>query len=334
MSNWQKIIKKVSAFCTEFELLNTEDRLLIAISGGPDSVLLTEALAELAPKMNLHCHLAHVNYSLRGRESDEDQEFVEKLAAEKKWPLDIAQPNSNELRGEKGNFQDWARQYRYQFFAELCNKYSLNKIVVGHHLNDQIETFFLRLLRGSGLTGLSAMRPYGTLHNKCLIRPFLCLSRNEIAEALHEKGLSYRHDITNDSSHYRRNRLRHDILPILSQIQPGYERALGDSLLLMQAEDQLLNDMAQQSLTEMRLDDGEGLVLSRNAVESLPKSLRLRILRRMIGELTGGPQSITFHHVSKMEYLLAQGPQKASYDLPGGLQYEQDQKKISVFRKK
>jgi tRNA(Ile)-lysidine synthase TilS/MesJ len=231
-------------------------------------------------------------------------------------------PASNE-----GNFQDWARDFRYQFFSKLCDQHNLDKIAVAHHLDDQIETLLLRLLRGSGLTGLSSMRPRSENYDKTLIRPLLGLTRTEIEEALKEKGIPYRLDETNEANLYRRNRLRNDILPILREIQPGYEKAFGDSLFLMQSEDQLLDNLALIKLKELkgepRNHTEKEVILSRKGLQSLPKSLRLRILRLVIGELTGGPQSITFHHINKMEGLLSRERANAQYDLPGRLLYEQ-----------
>lgn len=366
MSVWQKIIKKIRDFSDEYELLKEGDRLLVGVSGGPDSVLLTEILCELAPSMNLSCHLAHVNYALRGEDSDGDQKFVEQLASKKNWPVEVLSPVSrvplrlgsgqagpescvdaevsrvpvHELHSQKndrGNFQDWARRVRYQFFSDECEKWSLNKIAVAHHLDDQVETFFLRLLRGSGLKGMASMRPCGESYGKELIRPMLCLSRTEIEDVLKERGLSYRFDKTNELNQYRRNRLRQEVLPILNQIQPGFEQALGENLLIMQEEDQLLDDLAIKHIDQLRNDRAKGLseevILSRKILESLPKILRLRVLRQVIGELTGGLQSITFHHVNKMAQLLERDRISARYDLPGGLLYEQGPHVIIIRRK-
>ena len=333
MSSWPNVIKKVSSFCAEYELLKPSDRLLIGVSGGPDSVMLVEYLAAMANELDLSCHIAHLNYGQRGANSEQDQVFVETLGASKDWPVSVKRIRAPAT----GNFQDWARQERYTYFGELCASHHLNKTVLGHHLTDQVETFLLRALRGSGTTGLAAMRPQASFQSQVLIRPLLCLTKTEIVTVLRTEEFRYRHDDSNDSVRYRRNRLRHQVLPILQDIQPNFERALGESLLRMQDDDQLLDDWALQSLDKLRLkkeSHASGQIsLSRPGLAELPKSLRLRVLRRAIGELTGGPQSITFHHVSKMESLLGGGAQEAQYDLPNGLRYEQGALVVTLKRK-
>ncbi len=333
MSNWPYVIKQISQFSAEHRLLSAGDRILIGISGGPDSVLLSHILLELAKPLEFECHLAHVNYGQRGAESDGDQNFVVRLAESKACPLSTLELNE----GVQGNFQDWARQKRYQYFATLCQEYKCNKVAVAHHLSDQVETFLLRLLRGSGATGLAAMRPKSANQGLTIIRPLLCLTRGEIVELLDTEEIGYRHDRSNDNDTYQRNRLRQRILPLLASMQPSYERNLGQSLLLMQGEDQLLNELAAAQLQELRSQNGSNdsftLAMARKGLQSLPKSLRLRVWRVAIGELTGGPQSITFHHVSKMEQLLCSGPVEATYDLPGDIRYEQGPIIVTIRKK-
>jgi tRNA(Ile)-lysidine synthase len=161
-----------------------------------------------------------------------------------------------------------------------------------------------------------------------VIRPLLPLTRAEILSALEERHVSFRHDESNDSETYRRNHIRHQILPRLSEIQPGYESAVGEALLMMQADDATLEEQAQTELESLCLDNTpdntmDRLRLSRPKLKLLPASLRLRVLRRAIGQLTGGPQSITFHHVRKIEELVRLGADGAQYDLPGRLHFEQ-----------
>lgn len=334
MSHWQNAIEKVSSFCDQQQLLNKGDALLIGLSGGPDSVFLAELLAELSPDWRFRCHLAHVNYQLRGEESDEDQRWVERWAKKTGWSLDVHLVDKKiSASAPTENFQAWARRERYQFFAQVAETRQASKIVVAHHLTDQIETFLLRLLRGSGPSGLGAMRPRSQSFGRELIRPMLPLTREEILAALEERHCDYRHDVSNDSIHYRRNYLRHQVLPLLAKLQPGYERAVGESLLLLQGDDALLNHYAEQSLAELGETSSSEITLSRSGLQALPKNLRLRLLRLAIGRLTADLQSITFHHVGKMNELICGNRTQSHYDLPGNLLFEQGPLMIKIKKK-
>jgi len=327
MSNWQNVINKVSKFAAEHSLIQSGDQIILAVSGGPDSVCLVEIMSELALSVELKCHLAHVNYGVRGADATADQKFCQDLAADKKWPIDVLTVSDDERDQSKHeNFQEWARIRRYEFFGQVATQYSNAKVAVAHHLDDQVETFLLRLLRGSGLTGLAAMRPLTELAGCTIIRPLLSISKDEILSALAERKHSYREDASNESTRYRRNRLRKEVLPLLAEIQPAYQNQVGEALMLMQGDDSYLEERAQEALDQLRLPESPfptAIKLSRKKLQELPTSLRLRVIRRAIGQLTGGPQSITFHHVRKIEELVRLGPNGAQYDLPGKLLFEQ-----------
>ncbi len=326
MSHWQNVIKKVSQYNREHQLIQPGDKILLGVSGGQDSVLLCAVMQELAQALELNLHLAHMNYQKRGADSAADANLVATLAEQAKFPYyekTVMPPAENEAL----NFQEWAREQRYEFFAKLCQEHQLDKIAVAHHLTDQIETFFLRMLRGSGLTGLSSIRPKQSYFKQIIVRPLLPLTRLEIEAASKELQLEYHHDHSNDQPTFRRNQIRLNILPQLSDIQANYERALGNSLHLMQAEDQYLDTVAKNHLYELLMETQDSsnshYQLDRKAMQSLTKVIRLRVFRLLIGELTGGVQSITFHHVNKMDELLCGKSLRAQYDLPNQLLYEQ-----------
>ncbi len=320
MSHWQNVIKKASSLVREHKLLEQEDRLIVAVSGGPDSTLLMEWLGHLKKDLRLECHLAHVNYRRRGPDSDADELFVKEQANNHGWSCDVLRPKT--FTDDQGNFQAWAREQRYQFFAQLATRYQSTKLVVGHHLSDQIETMLLRLLRGSSLRGLAAMRPRATLFGMTVVRPFLKLTREEIEAALTEQGWSYRIDASNDSKDYVRNRLRQEVLPLFQECHPGYEGGVGDSLSLLQTDEDYLEELTEQAYESLLLERWEGITLARGLFGKLPQSLRFRVLRRAIAQLTGTHQTITFHHIVKMEQLAGSGSKEAHYDLPGRLSFE------------
>lgn len=181
------------------------DAILVGVSGGVDSVV----LAHLFIKTGFKIALAHVNYGKRGAESDKDEELVRNYAQQWEVPFySNAYPKGTET---PGNFQQMARNFRYQWFESLALEFSLPYIAVGHHAGDQVETFLMHEFRGAGLQGLSSMKA----RSKKLIRPLLTVPKEDLYRYAAKEGLTYREDASNHGSDYARNFLRNDVLPLI-----------------------------------------------------------------------------------------------------------------------
>lgn len=193
-----------------------QGRLLVALSGGIDSVV----LCVLLKKMNLNLFLAHCNFQLRQKESDEDAFFVEKFAKKLQIPLEIKKLDTKKYAQQHGvNTQLAARNLRYAWFEEMAQKHACSHIVTGHQADDNLETFLINLSRGTGLNGLRGIPE----RNGKIIRPLLAFSRNEIQRFAQENNLSWREDSSNASDSYTRNKIRHHISPQLLKIHPNFE---------------------------------------------------------------------------------------------------------------
>lgn len=186
------------------------DSVVVGVSGGADSV----ALLHLLYSAGVPVAVAHVNYGLRGEESDGDEEFVSALCNKMKIPLYVRRTNQSELDSISNNMQDAARIFRRNFYEEICKKESVTWIAVAHHADDQAETVLMNFMRGSGLRGLSGMRYV----NGNIIRPLLDVSRNEIEKYLKANLLQWRDDSSNQSDDYLRNRVRHYVIPTMKEI--------------------------------------------------------------------------------------------------------------------
>jgi tRNA(Ile)-lysidine synthase len=193
------MVEKIKNFITQNQLLEKEDAVLLAVSGGIDSMVMLHVFA----KLTYSYAVAHVNHQTRGEENEKEEAFVRNVCILN----DIAFHSTRFEISQKseGNFHQNARAFRYQFFDDLCQSFNYNKIATAHHLDDSVEGFFLNLFRGAGLEGLSGM-PAKRDH---IIRPMLCLSRNEIEKYAEDFGLEYMEDSSNASLHYERNKLRH-----------------------------------------------------------------------------------------------------------------------------
>lgn len=222
------------------------DSFILGISGGPDSVCLLDIFAFLEKKYDFRIVLTHVNYGLRGKDSDTDERFVKELACRYDFPLFILHPNIT----AKNNLEERLRDIRYRFFEKIRTETRSQYIVTAHHEDDQAETFLLHLFRGSGLRGLSAMRP----KNGVLIRPLLDTSRTDILGYLSARHLPFCTDTTNFSNQFLRNKIRNKLIPLLEkEYAPKLRKRLATTASLV-AEDISLIEEATKNSKKILLD--------------------------------------------------------------------------------
>lgn len=229
------MIDKIEKYIKQKKLFSKKDKLLLAISGGADSVCLFYILK----KLGYHIELAHCNFQLRGRESIEDEEFIKYLAEKHNVNLHRKRFNTNEYaQKNQVSIQVAARNLRYNWFEKLLKKYNLNKIVVAHNKDDKIETFFINLLRGTGLKGLISMK----VKTGNIVRPLLILSRQNIESHLAEIDADYRIDSSNRDIKYLRNKIRHNLIPVLKDINPEFNKIMIKNISNLDAIDKIINE--------------------------------------------------------------------------------------------
>ena len=217
------MINKVQKFITDNNLFSQKDKLLISISGGADSVCLFFVLKELGYQIQL----AHCNFNLRGKESDEDQYFVDQLAKKYGVTLHLKSFQTEEYANTYHiSIQMAARELRYKWFDQLLALNNLDFIITGHHQNDNIETFLINLIRGTGINGLCGIKA----KNKNIIRPLLQISREEIEEYLCQNNYQFCIDSTNTDVKYLRNKIRHMLVPLLKDINSSIEQTIIDEI--------------------------------------------------------------------------------------------------------
>lgn len=287
----RRFIKCVQNTVKKFELWQRGDIFIVCVSGGPDSLCLLDILATLQKKYTFTLHIAHVNYHLRGKDSDLDEALVKKMSAVYNLPITVLSQKKN----LKTASEETLRTIRYTFFETLRKKYNAHHIVVAHNQDDQAETFLLRLLRGAGLLGLSGMRA----KNNYIIRPLIEMSRADIVRYLKEQSLIFRKDTSNTDVHYLRNRIRHELIPFLEKkFQPQTRK------LLAETADLLGNDYAElkkiETASSIKLPI-KSVALSRKTLLSLPKVHLRHKLRALIQPLLAGknPTKNTLNEVIK-----------------------------------
>lgn len=223
---------KVQHFITEKSLFKRDDKLILGISGGADSVCLMHILLELGCSFEL----AHCNFNLRGEESDADEDFVKELAKKYQLKIHVKQFDTLSYASEnKISAQMAARDLRYAWFDKLLINSSAKYLAIAHHANDDVETFFINLVRGSGLKGFLGIKE----KNNAIVRPLLEVSRLEIEHFLQVRGLFFRDDSSNISVKYLRNKIRHELMPLLSEMNPSIQQTVKDEMRILEGVAQI-----------------------------------------------------------------------------------------------
>ena len=261
-------------------------RLGVAVSGGADSVCLLEVLRELGYEL----HVLHVNHGLRGADSDEDEQFVRELAAQRGLPVAVLRAAAP-APGE--NLEQALRRIRYAFFEQARREHRLERVATGHTLSDQAETVILRLARGAGVQGLSGIHP---VTSRGIIRPLLETSRAEVRQWLRGRGLAWREDASNADPRWLRNRVRTEILPLLAAaLNPQIEEALARTASLAWEDEQDWERRVAEALETLGLESAP-LVVEAERIRRLGPALGRRVARRLLEMAAGGSRRPTFDH--------------------------------------
>ncbi|HOP39849.1 MAG TPA: tRNA lysidine(34) synthetase TilS [Geobacteraceae bacterium] len=310
------MLKKVSEFIRENRLFTRGDMVVVAVSGGADSVALLDILASLV-KLRLTLIVAHLNHGLRGEESDADAIFVERLAAQYGVPVELKRVEVASIaRARKLSLEEAGRVARYEWFDRVAAARRACSVALGHHADDQAETFLLRLFRGSGTTGLASMRPRSL---ERYVRPLLTLTREEIIAYLKRRGLSWRHDSSNDETDFLRNRIRHECLPYLRTYNPAINERLATTAEILAADEALLEKLTDQVFPRLSRVASDNVVLDLNAVRAELPGLRYRLYRRAILSLKGNLARISAHHLKQIDEMVCAFMSRGEQSLPGGL---------------
>jgi len=247
------------------------ETIVVAVSGGPDSMVLLHLLAQLAPIQQWKLIVAHFNHRLRGIDSEADQQFVRAAAAALRLPYVTSRGEVKKLaRQQRLSIEMAARQCRHKFLAQAAIDAGAQKIALAHHADDQVELFFLRLLRGTGGAGLGGMpwaNPSPANARVTLIRPLLRTTKAEILHCAARHRVAYRLDASNESAAFLRNRLRHEFIPLLMQMQPGLMQTIPRLMEIVRAEADYVAEAAARWLKHKR-----------PAFDLLPAALQRRII--------------------------------------------------------
>lgn len=254
--------------------VHSADRLLIALSGGADSM----ALLHLLHQMPWHLEAAHCNFNLRGEESDKDEAFVRAFCAKNNIKLHVTQFDTEQVASEKGiSIEMAARELRYDWFGLLQKENDLTCVVTGHHGDDSIETFFLNLMRGTGVKGLSGIKH----RNGNLIRPLILWSRKDIETYCEWKEVGFRHDSSNSDTRFIRNKIRHEIIPLFESVNPSFFQTMLHNMEHLKDAEGLLEQTVELARHEMVVEEHDRLLIPISKLMEYPhrKSILFELLR-------------------------------------------------------
>ena len=282
------------------------DWVLVAVSGGPDSVALLAAIAQLAPALGIDVRAAHFNHHLRGEESQRDQQCAQSVATT--LGVRCITGDAVALSG-RSNLEARAREQRYAFLEGVAESEGCTKIATGHTMDDQAETLLMRLLRGTGLDGLACIQP---VRDGRIVRPLIECSRRQVLAFLKANALPYCEDSSNDDRRLLRNRVRHDVVPLLRSINPNVVHTLASTAEILAGEAGLLEVDARALLSL------PAPFLPVAAVIAAPPALRGRVVRTWLREQRGDLQRLTAAHIRAVVDVALGTRPSARVRLPGG----------------
>jgi tRNA(Ile)-lysidine synthase len=294
------------------QLFDPGHHLLVGVSGGPDSTALLSLLHRLAPSWRLTLTAVHCNYGLRGAESDGDESFVRDFCQERQLSLVIHRPMLVKQQ-HRSSLQAAARDARYDFMKQLAHEVGADRIAVGHTANDQAETVLMWLLRGAGMTGLAGM-PY--VREERIIRPLLAATREEVLAYLDHEGLSHRRDSSNEKPLYHRNRIRKELLPVITRLAPAAVRVLQRQADLLREDEHYLTGITNELVRTLVSHHSRGVQqLNRQAFVELPVALQRRLVRAILRTYDKEGRASNVRVVESVRHLFLKGRSRARLSL-------------------
>jgi len=327
------LTERVLKTIRNYEMLKPGDTVLVAVSGGSDSLFLLKALSRLKNKLKLKklvvCNLDH---GIRGMESSEDSLFVKKIAEDMDLgfihkKIDLSKKSLKGLSTE-----EVARLERYKFFNEAARIAKANIVATGHTLDDQAETILMRIIKGASLKGLIGISPVRDQMGIKVIRPLFELEKKEIEKYLDERGVGYRIDSTNAESIYFRNVVRKEIVPFLEKYNPRLKRSLS-SLAEHLREDFEFIRQAKSSIRHIMEDSKGSLEIRLKDLVMQPGALQKEIMRDALDKIGGEVKRLTFRHWKEVEQFIKHKRKGSSLDLPGDIRITRTSSSL-VFRKR
>ncbi len=294
------MLEQVKRTIEEFHMIQPGDKIITGVSGGADSMCLFHVLLTLSEELDIRLHVVHVNHLLR-KEAGEEEEYVRTVCIQNGIPYTVFQRDITAYAGELGcSLEEAGRVYRYECFEAVCRQEKGQRIAVAHHLNDRAETLLFHAVRGTGMRGLGSIPAV----RGRIIRPLLSVSRQEIEAYLAEKQIRYYQDASNHSLDYTRNILRHQVLPVLEQVNEKALCHMGGLSDLAEEYWSYVEEQAERLEQNAVIRCGDGMELMQTAAEGQPKLLLRHLVYRMLVQTAGSARDLAQEHVEQVLSLM------------------------------
>ncbi|SCN23144.1 tRNA(Ile)-lysidine synthase [Clostridium sp. N3C] len=325
------MLQKVINYIDQYNMLHNGDKVIVALSGGPDSMCLVHILKKLQERYNIKLYAAHVNHCLRGAEADADEEYVRGFCKNANIDFYSKRIDINELaRITNTSTETAGREARYAFFNELKEKLGANLIALAHNANDQAETILMRIIRGTGMEGLRGIRP---VRDGIYIRPILILTREEIEEYCRINKLNPRIDKSNFEKIYNRNKIRLELIPYL---QENFNKDILNTVNrlseIISKDQDYLEEVAEKKYKEYCSIIGEKIGLDQQLINE-HEAIVTRVIRRALKDIKGDLKNIELVHINEIMELFSMGTGKM-ITLPEGIIAEKVYTEIFFYKKK
>jgi tRNA(Ile)-lysidine synthase len=322
-ANQPPLEQRVFDFIRQHRLVSASEKLVVAVSGGADSVCLLHILIKLKAQLKIELHMAHLNHQLRDAESEADAEYVSDLAQKLGIPATIERRDVKAYQKKmRLSPEEAAREVRYRFLTDVAKTTGAKRVVVGHTQDDHIETILMHLIRGAGTRGMRGLQPATEWPSKdgklIVIRPLLEISHQETEDYCRRHRLTPRLDASNLSLSPLRNRVRQQLLPLLQSYNPGIAEALLRTGRIAGDDIDFLDRETARLWAKVARQEGKAIILDRPKLDRLPPTLQRYLLRTGAERLLGSARDIEMRHIEEMMALLAR-PAGKRLSLPGGL---------------
>ncbi len=324
-----KLIFKVTKTIEKYQMLNPGDIIIVAVSGGPDSLCLLDIFNRIRQRLKLSLIVAHVNHGIRIKESEVEARFVRLKSFRMNLPFEQLSVSIPTIAQKKGlSVEQVGRSVRYSFFKNLLKKYQAHRIALGHHADDQVETILMRLIRGSGMHGLRGI----PAKRAEFIRPLIECNRQEIEAYCQRKKITYCIDSSNKEPMYLRNKIRHQLLPLLTEeYNPSIRNHLLQLQTIVQDELNYWEEKTEQYYLKATIKKhSSGIVLDIKHLIEWPVALQRRIIRKGLGHLKGYLADIQFNHVESIRELCMLNRGERYLDLPGNIRVRKSYQTLEI----
>ncbi|MDP3143514.1 MAG: tRNA lysidine(34) synthetase TilS [Candidatus Omnitrophota bacterium] len=331
------IINQLKNTILRHKMLKAKDRLLLGVSGGPDSLAMLFLFNHLRQSMGLRLYVAHLNHQMR-KDAALDLEFVRKACRKLGIPFFGESINSLKLKA-KGSLEEVAREIRRDFLIKIAKRNAIPVIALGHTKDDQAETVLMRLLRGSGLSGLSGILPRRNIAGLVFIRPLIEIERKDIDKYLKKIKIKPRIDATNKELCFFRNRIRHKLLPHLANgYSPNIKTLLSNTASILGLDYDYINQQGAQALMKCSRISLQAkrlyLKISLDRLKKLHPAMQRMVLRLGVERLKGDTRRLTFKHWEELEDLFINRKANSIVDLPAGICVKKEPKYLVVSLRK